>query len=73
MGAKLDALAEIADFAHMKTTTAKKVTTTARLRHDATKPAPRRKVKMPDFMKNLKTAYGDYTFDRLLARVENGL
>lgn len=58
----------------MKTSTlAKKATPTSRTRRASPQSAPRRKAKLPDFMKNLKAAYGDYTFDRLLAKVDNGL
>jgi predicted Zn-dependent protease len=57
----------------MKTITIKKATAPARLRRVAVRPNSRRKVKMPDFMKNLKAAYGNYSFDHLLAKVDNGL
>ena len=57
----------------MKTTTPKKAGPASRARRTTAPRASRHKVKLPDFMKNLKATYGDYSFDHLLAKVDNGL
>jgi len=54
----------------MKTATPKKA---SRARRATAPRTSRHKTKLPDFMKNLKAAYGDYSFDHLLAKVDNGL
>jgi predicted Zn-dependent protease len=57
----------------MKTATPKKTSPANRARRTAVPRASRQRVKMPDFMKNLKAAYGNYSFEHLLAKVDNGL
>lgn len=57
----------------MKTATQKKASPASRARRASRAPTAQHKAKLPDFMKNLKAAYGDYTFDHLLAKVDNGL
>ncbi|MEQ2009841.1 MAG: hypothetical protein ABMA26_23905 [Limisphaerales bacterium] len=57
----------------MKIATPKKTSPASRVRRASAPRTSRHKAKLPDFMKNLKAAYGNYTFDRLLAKVDNGL